>query len=309
MHPSAMQTLVTIGEFSRLSHLTAKALRHYHEVGLLTPVLVDSSGYRRYGVGQVQRAQLVRRLRLLEMPVPEIKAVLAAETETARDAAIAQHLQRMEDTLGRTTQVVASLRAILRPPEGPLGVEYRTIAAAPAIGIRAQVHRSDVADWCARTFPRLGAELARAGSDPAGPAGATYDSVFFEQDIGEVLAFVPVAHPVPVSAGGPDPGGGSRNEGRIESLSLPDGRFAIAVHAGSFDEIDGSYGRLGSHVAEHDDPLPEPIREHYLVGPDRTPHPHEYRTEIWWPIRSHAPAARAPAAGTPVAGTPIQKET
>ena len=56
-------------------------------------------------------------------------------------------------------------------------------------------------------------------------------------------------------------------------MSLPAGRFAVAVHAGGFDEIDRSYGRLGSHVAENDDPLPEPIREHYLVGPDHAPRP------------------------------------
>ena len=72
-----MQNLVTIGEFSRLSHLTAKALRHYHEVGLLVPDRIDSSGYRRYSTAQVPQAQLVRRLRELDMPVPDVKAVLS----------------------------------------------------------------------------------------------------------------------------------------------------------------------------------------------------------------------------------------
>ena len=94
---------------------------------------------------------------------------------------------------------------------------------------------------------------------------------------------------------------------------------AVAVHAGGYEDIDRSYGRLGSHVAEHDDPLPEPIREHYLVGPDRTPQQHDYRTEIWWPIRSHAAAARPavdhppitrPATdGTPAAGPTTHQET
>src|SRR6478609_934527 len=76
-----MQTLVTIGQFSRLTHLTVTTLRHYHEVGLLTPVRIDASGYRRYGVDQVQQAQLVRRLRQLDMPVPDVAAVLAAPNE------------------------------------------------------------------------------------------------------------------------------------------------------------------------------------------------------------------------------------
>ena len=43
-----MSVLLTIGEFSRTTHLSVKALRHYDDVGLLSPAKVDSSsGYRR----------------------------------------------------------------------------------------------------------------------------------------------------------------------------------------------------------------------------------------------------------------------
>lgn len=270
-----MQTLVTIGEFSRLSHLTVTTLRHYHEVGLLTPAQIDPSGYRRYGVSQVQQAQLVRRLRQLDMPVPDVAAVLAAPTEQARDTAIAEHLRRMEETLGRTTQVVASLRALLQTPDQPLDVEYRSVPATTVIGIGEQVARSDVGSWCAAAFPELYMALAFAGADPAGPGGATYDEQFFESDLGEVTAFVPVINAVDTI-------------GRVESISLPAGRFAAAVHSGGFDEIDRTYGRLGSLVAEHDVAQELPIREHYLIGPNHTPDPQQWRTEIWWPIEPAA---------------------
>ncbi len=72
--------------------------------------------------------------------------------------------------------------------------------------------------------------------------------------------------------------------GPAEPLVLAAGRFAVAVHAGGFDDIDVSYGQLGGHVAEHDEPLPLPIREHYLIGPNHTADPLQFRTEIWWPI-------------------------
>ena len=270
-----MQALVTIGEFSRLSHLTTKALRHYHDVGLLSPELIDSSGYRRYAPDQVQQAQLVRRLRLLDMPVPEIAAVLAAPDAKSRDRAIAEHLQRMEDELGRTQQVVTSLRALLAPSAAPPQVEYRTVGDLPVVGIRAEVRRSDVEQWCSVTFPQLYEAVARSGAEPAGPGGATYDAGFFEQDVGEVVAFVPVA-------------GCESAASPAESLALPAGRFAVAVHAGAFDDIDLSYGRLGGEVAEHDQPLSLPIREHYLIGPNHTADPQQFRTEIWWPISATA---------------------
>ena len=135
---------------------------------MLTPALIDSSGYRRYGMPQVQQAQLVRRLRLLEMPVPDVAAVLAAPDERARDAAIAEHLTRMEATLGRTAQVVASLRQLLEPIETPIEVENRTVPASSVLGVRAQVARPAVGDWCSATFGMLYESLATAGDRPGG---------------------------------------------------------------------------------------------------------------------------------------------
>lgn len=275
-----MDGTVTIGEFSRLTHLTAKALRHYHDAGLLIPERIDTTGYRRYGSGQVRQAQLIGRLRRLDMPLPEIKAVLAAPDEERRDQAIAAHLQRMEGALGRTTQVVASLRGLLGPQPMPLAVEYRTVPAMPVLGIRDRVTHADIESWCAQAYPALHEALAAAGVDPAGPGGASYDKGFFEQDVGEVMAFVPVADTLPAAArGGVD---------RCQPLTLPGGRFAMAQHSGPYIEIDRSYGALGSHVAAHDAAQPDPIRELYHIGPDQVQDPAQYRTEIWWPIAAVA---------------------
>ena len=61
---------LSIGEFSKLTHLSVKALRHYHDVGLLVPAAVDrGSRYRRYDAAQARDAQLIRRLRALDMPI------------------------------------------------------------------------------------------------------------------------------------------------------------------------------------------------------------------------------------------------
>ena len=43
--------VLTIGEFSQLTHLSVRTLRRYHEATLLEPAVVDeSTGYRYYGV-------------------------------------------------------------------------------------------------------------------------------------------------------------------------------------------------------------------------------------------------------------------
>jgi MerR-like DNA binding protein len=52
--------LLSIGEFSRMTFLSVKTLRHYHDTGLLAPARIDpSSGYRYYDVSQVTTAQVI----------------------------------------------------------------------------------------------------------------------------------------------------------------------------------------------------------------------------------------------------------
>ncbi|WP_054816858.1 MerR family transcriptional regulator [Nocardia arizonensis] len=268
-----MTATVSIGEFSRLTYLSVKTLRHYHDIDLLVPVAVDAvSGYRRYCTDQVEQAHLIRRLRQLDMPLPRIKAVIDARDTAERDAALRAHLERMEAQLQRTRDVVASLRALLTPA-APLEVQYRTVASFPALGTRAVINRDDAGPWCEFAFARLYEAMAAAGVAPAGPGGATYSTDFFEHDAGEVVTFVPLPpDTAPVVHDG------------LERLDLPHRRFAIAVHRGPFEDIDRTYGALGSHVAEYDTALAEPIRETYLTSPDDTADPADYVTEVCWPI-------------------------
>src|SRR5262252_2523149 len=111
-----------------MTHLSVKTLRHYHEVGLLEPAAVNpSTGYRYYSAEQVPTAQVIRRLRDLEMPVGEVKAVLGAPGAAARNVLIAAHLGRLEAELARTRGAVDSLRNLLRPPEGAPVIEHRSV--------------------------------------------------------------------------------------------------------------------------------------------------------------------------------------
>ncbi len=81
---AASEELVTIGEFARLSRLSAKALRRYDELGLLRPALVDPvNGYRYYDPAQVEGARLVAWLRRIGMPLNRIGRVVALDPGAA----------------------------------------------------------------------------------------------------------------------------------------------------------------------------------------------------------------------------------
>lgn len=251
---------VTIGEFSRLTHLTVKTLRHYHDQGLLVPHAVDeTSGYRRYSVDQVPDALLIGRLRALDLPLPEVRRVLESPDTAEQDSVIAGHLSRMEAALERTREIVASLRDLLTAAPAP-AVRRTTVPDLAALTLTGRVAREDIQSWCGQAFATL---FARLAGPPSGPPGALYAETFFTEAAGDVTAYVPLA-------GGP--------------ATVPGGAYAVAVHTGPYVDLDRTYAALGSWVAASATAAPGPIREIYLTDPPDTPDPGHYRTEVCWPL-------------------------
>ena len=270
---------LTVGEFSRMTHLSVKTLRHYHQVGLLEPAEVNpDTGYRYYTTGQIPTVQVIRRLRDLEMPVADVKAVLAAPDTAARNALIATHLTRLESQLAQTRSAVDSLRNLLAQPGEQAPITLRTVAPAPAVGIRETVDRADVLAWWQGALGELHATVGAQHLAVTGPSGGLFASELFQQDRGEATVFIPVTGPV-------------RPVGRVVPVSIPAADLAVITHLGGLADIDLSYGRLGAHVATHAIGVDGPLREYYLTGANDTLDQARWQTEIGWPIfRADAPA-------------------
>jgi DNA-binding transcriptional MerR regulator len=266
-----MRTALSIGDFSRITHLSVKTLRRYHDAGLLEPAEVDRfTGYRYYTTSQVPTAQVIRRFRDLGMPVKEVGEVLATEDPEARSALIAVHLQRLEAQLEQTREAVSSLRRLLTPAAAPIVVEHRTVLPQPVAAIRGTVDLSEVLQWYSGATSELDAALHSQQLTPNGPSGGLYDNELFTEEHGHVLVYVPVAKPP--------------KTGRVEPYELPGGELAITVHHGSHDDIDVTYGLLGTYVADNEFTVAGPVHEIYVVGPSDTPEESAWRTEIGWPV-------------------------
>jgi DNA-binding transcriptional MerR regulator len=270
-----MTVLVTIGDFSRMTHLSVKALRHYHDVGLLEPADVDpSSGYRLYDAEQVPLAQVIRRFRDLGMPVDEVRSMLEAPDLETRNKVIIAHLERMESQLAATRATVTSLKAMLEAPGPPRPIDYRAVDASRVLAITSTVHVDDFIPWWGQAFSELREALQASGMTRNGPDGALYPNEFFELERGDVTAFVPVTGEDFGVAGLPG----------VELIDIPRAELAVMMHEGSFEDLDQAYGELGAMVAERAIGVEGPIREHYLVSPLDTSDENAYRTEVCWPV-------------------------
>jgi DNA-binding transcriptional MerR regulator len=265
--------MLSIGDFSRMTYLSVKALRHYHDVGVLEPASVDGdTGYRFYLPSQVGLAQMIRRLRDLGMPLDAVRTIVTAPDSSTRDEALVAHLRRMEAQLAETQQTVSSLRTLLQEPAEQLAVTERRIDATDAIGIVEHVRAEDGVAWWMAGFTELHKVLRDVGATRSGPDGALFPAEFFEDEEGVVTAFVPV-----------DDIDEARLFGRVKRLVVPAITAAVAVHDGPFGDLDRTYGALGTWVLERAAGADGPIREYYLPTGD----PDDllaHTTEVCWPI-------------------------
>jgi DNA-binding transcriptional MerR regulator len=269
-----MSATLSIGDFAKATHLSAKALRHYHELGILEPAEVDPrTGYRRYGTDQIVTAQIIRRFRDLDMPLEEIGAVISTEDVGTRNRIISSHLRKLEADLQRTQAAAASLRTLLDPasPGGVTGPEHVSVQAVPAATIGAQVAAEDLAPWWRGALAEIQAVLDAQGVPMTGTPGAMIFDEIFSEGHGAITVFIPSeAAFVPV--------------GRVEPLVVPAVEMAMVTHRGSHSEIDLAYGLLGEHVSRQTLALDGPIREYYVRGPHDGSDEDDWETRIGWPI-------------------------
>ena len=67
-----------IGEFSKMSKTTIKALRYYDEIGLLKPEVTDEfTSYRFYTTNQLVKLHKIQSLRQIGLAIDEVKRIMA----------------------------------------------------------------------------------------------------------------------------------------------------------------------------------------------------------------------------------------
>lgn len=265
-----MAALVSIGEFSRITGLTVKTLRFYHEQSILVPARVDgASGYRFYNIEQAESAKIIRRLRDLEFSVREISDVLADVTDESdmlkpleqKHAAIALRLKQDRQTLRSLNELILWIRETrTMMSDTSTRVEIRTVEPMTIAAVRMHAAYKQ----CGDGFKKIGKVCGRHICGK--PMLLQYDTEY--KEIAEYDACMPVRR--------------GESKGEIVIRELPGGRCLSLIHRGSYDDISRSYQKLREAVADGGYKILCPSREIYLKGPGIifTGNPRNYLTEI-----------------------------
>jgi DNA-binding transcriptional MerR regulator len=272
-------TLIPIGGFSRLSGLTIKALRHYDEIGLLEPARIDpSSGYRYYALEQLREADAISRLRALDVPLDECKAILGESDADAVRAVLAAHRSRLE---ARRAELQSSLDALAELIEDPARltaaptrlerVEVKELAPQNALTIGSRTTPDGLDAVISESINAVAAYIDELGARRNGPPFTVCPEPDDDGAVGVAVGW-PTTEQLP-------------GRGRVESRVLPGGTVALAVYRGPYTELTGAYRALYEWIVEHGYETAGEPREVYYTDPDEVPDPADYVTGIVWPIR------------------------
>src|SRR5688500_6970308 len=105
--------MLTIGQLASYAGVTVRAVRHYHQVGLLPEPERDASGYRRYGALAVVELIKIRTLAEAGVPLSQVGELLRADQATFADAvkAIDRRLRGEITRLQTNRKQIAQLAA------------------------------------------------------------------------------------------------------------------------------------------------------------------------------------------------------
>jgi len=279
--PPTGERLLSIGEFSRLTQLSIRMLRHYDEHDVLRPTRIDrSSGYRSYSPALLRVAGWVRRLRDLGLGVAEIATCVAVLDQPEALRAVLQR-QRTRlvtdatDVLGRIREV-DHLITTLEEPIMSIEITLRTLPARTVASVRGTIP----------TYPdegllwqRLMSGLPAAGAIPAQAPRAVavfHDDAYVETDP-DVEVQLDVAAPF-------------ESTDAVRCVELPEMTVAVGTLHGPYDAISAVMEAIGRWVPEHGYRFAGPMFDNYLVGPTQDPDPTHWVTDVCLPV---APVAAA----------------
>ncbi len=257
--------MLNIGEFARLGQVSPRMLRHYDQLGLLTPESVDpDTGYRSYDVQQLERLHRLLALRGLGFKLEQISELLGGEPslEQLRGMLRLRRAQ-LESTVAEEQERLRRVEAHLRAIEGSTVVNPQDVVVkhtqplriAEIRGKAAALDPEHIGPLFMDLGPRLADHLQRAGARPGTLIGY-YDDPDDDGSVGVHVAFEIGAQDVPA-------------DGAVKVVELPVIEVASVVHRGTMEGIGPVYEALIRWVQDSGLRLAGYSRELYHeMGPD-----------------------------------------
>ena len=258
--------MYTIGEFSKIAHVSTRMLRYYESLGLIMPKITGSeNGYRYYDASQLSTIYEIQRLQNCGVKLKEIPNLLS-KTSAEKYQCYLENYQILLNERAKLNQKIHLLHQEIQKMEGYQMEDQKVIVMNHpkqfVYGIKRTINLN--AEDIQKLFKDLLAELNAKGIKRVGPSQLAYLSSEFSTEHVEVEAQVQVSEDTPCAH------------------ELPACLYASTLYFGPHETIHTAYETLGNWMSEHPDyHICGPVLERFITDD----HEHNvFETGVLFPV-------------------------
>lgn len=266
------EALYRIGVFSQMNKVTIKTLRHYDDIGLLKPHVIDeSNGYRYYTSQQLPKLHQILALKEIGFSLDEIQSVIDGASE---EKLLLKKKSELLSSMAELGKKIAGIESYLIRDTRNSGYHVITKSLPEVIIASMRIQMSGYQELFER-MPQMGLEMEKAGCECAEPDYCFtiyHDEAYRESDID-----AQICQAVTESKEDTD---------SIQFTKLPKIELAACtLHKGPYYRLPEAYSAIIQFIEESGYEIIGHQRESYIDGVWNKDSPEDWLTEIQFPIR------------------------
>ena len=260
-----------IGEFSKITNISVKALRYYDEEEILLPSFRnDENGYRYYNEEDFKKAKLLVLLRELDFSISEIKDVLSICNSNEDLSYIFDEKKEMIKTkISHQEELLKKLNLytkynLMEECHMNYEVEVKSMPQVMVASLRYKGKYSDVGNYIKTIYKTI------KGKSSGTPFNLYHDSEYKEN--ADIEVCVPIKKYIDTSI--------------VDIKKLPAIKGISTIHYGEYHKLNNAYKALFDYAEQNNINCTGPARETYLKGPSMIfkGNQSKYVTEIIIPV-------------------------
>ncbi len=269
--------MLKIGEFSKLSRVSVRMLRHYDEIGLLKPAEIDRfTDYRYYREDQLPTAGRIAALKDMGFSLADIVRILEVYDDRERLEPFFSARQKELEALSQDTayklMLLDAARKRLRKEENMnYDVTIKTIPERYAATVHMTIPRYEDEGMVWSTLVQETSRMNLIEADPCLCAVTFLDGEYKEENV-ELLAWKTVK-------------GSYHNTEHVNFCMLPEVTVASCIFKGSYTQITEVYAAVISWLEANGFEPAGQMFNIYHISPHETQNPDEFVTEVCYPVK------------------------
>ena len=269
--------MLKIGEFSKLSRISVRMLRHYDEIGLLKPARIDRfTDYRYYREDQLPIAGRIVALKDMGFSLADIIRILSIyEDRDQLERFFSTRQRELEalswDTAHKLTLLDAARERLRKEENMSYDVTIKTIPARYAATVRMIVPRYEDEGMIWGTLVEETCRMGLVEADPCLCAVTFLDGEYKEENV-EMMAWKTVKGVYPDTE-------------HVKFRTLPAVTVASCTYQGNYTRITDVYAAVIGWMEANGYEPDGPMFNIYHVSPQETQDPDKFVTEICYPVK------------------------